>query len=411
MRKRFLHHTANIIEATCTILLTRTTLLMGALLMGALALDIALAKPSYSQITDPADPRQAKLEKLRQVIDQLKTELDSVKDSRGELLKDLEKSESKIGELNKKTKQLEEEIDNNQTKLMDLQRNKERLTTVKKQQQRQVTEQVNTAYRLGQQSHLKLLLNQRDAALVARNLKYFDYVVAARAEHIAAATATIQQLNTLKPRITYEQQNLKRNSKSLRQQQQAMKSEQQERKRTLQKLEATIANKDQQLKNREKDQKRLQHLIERVVRVAGDIEAPVNAKEITQLKGRLPWPTAGKIRHKYNSQRVAGKIRWQGLVIDAPADSPVKAIHHGRIVFSDYLRGHGLLIIVDHGHGMLSLYAHNKALYKTLGEWVNSGEILAAVGNSGGQSRAGLYFELRKNGAPTNPHRWLKRSA
>ncbi|BCD97873.1 murein hydrolase activator EnvC family protein [Marinagarivorans cellulosilyticus] len=374
-----------------------------------LAITLAVITPSL--LAQDKDPRQAKLDELRAVINQLKGELDGVKDERDDLLKNLEKSESKIGELNKKAKELEQKIDNNQVQLLDLRREKEALASVKKQQQRQVTEQVNTAYRLGQQSHLKLLLNQRDAALVARNLKYFDYIAAARAEQIAAANHTIERLSRIEPEMAAEQTKLARNSKSLREQQQALKAQFKERKQTLKKLEQTIATKDQQLKASEKDQKRLQNLIERVVRVAGDIDAPVNTQKITSLKGQLPWPTKGPVRHSYNSQRVSGKVRWQGMLIGAPADSPVKAVHHGRVVFADYLRGHGLLVIVDHGHGMLSLYAHNKTLYKTLGEWVNAGEIIAAVGNSGGQAQAGLYFELRKNGTPTNPHHWLKKSA
>lgn len=376
------------------------TFALGALLAGS------LAHEAYAN-----DPRQAKLDELRKVINQLKQELDSVKDNRDGLLKDLEKSESKIGELNKKAKELESQINNNQAKLKNLHREKEALASAKKSHQRQVGEQVNIAYRLGQQSHIKLLLNQRDAALVARNLKYFDYIAAARAEQIASANHTLERLNQIEPDIQAEQTALARNSKSLREQQQALKKQQAERKQTLKKLEAAIANKDEQLKASEKDQKRLQNLIERVVRVAGDLEAPVKAQDINRLKGRLPWPTNGDVRHSFNSRRFSDKVRWQGMVIDAPSDSPVKAVHHGRVVFSDYLRGHGLLIIVDHGHGMLSLYAHNKALYKTLGEWVNTGEIIAAVGNSGGQTQSGLYFELRHNGQPTNPHRWLKKSA
>ncbi|WP_394201688.1 murein hydrolase activator EnvC family protein [Marinagarivorans algicola] len=360
---------------------------------------------------DDIDPRETKLNELRQTIEQLKSELDGVKGNRDALLKALEESESKIGQLNKKAKELEAKIDNNQAQLLELKREKEALASVKKQQQRQVAEQVNTAYRLGQQSHLKLILNQRDASLVARNLKYFDYVAAARAEQIAAANHTLERIEKIEPEIAAEQRNLVSNSTSLRAQQKALRAQYKERQSTLKKLQATIITKDQQLKASEKNQKRLQHLIERVVRVSGDLENPVKAQNINNLKGRLPWPTKGPIRHSYNSQRISGKVRWQGMVIGAPSDSPVKAIHHGRVVFSDYLRGHGLLVIVDHGHSMLSLYAHNKTLYKALGEWVNAGEVIAAVGNTGGQTQAGLYFELRYKGNPTNPHRWLKKSA
>lgn len=148
---------------------------------------VALALATAPLQAQDTDPREAKLDALRSAISQLKQELDGVKDNRDTLLKDLEKSEKKIGTLNKKAKDLEGKIDNNQTQLLEFKAEKEVLVSVKKQQQRQVSEQVNTAYRLGQQSHIKLLLNQRDASLVARNLKYFDYIAAARAEQITAA--------------------------------------------------------------------------------------------------------------------------------------------------------------------------------------------------------------------------------
>jgi septal ring factor EnvC (AmiA/AmiB activator) len=345
------------------------------------------------------------------MIKQLKVELDTVKDSRDELLKNLETSESKIGELNKKAQEIEKQIENSQSQLIDLRGEKEALASAKKQLQRQVSEHLNSAYRLGQQSHVKLLLNQRDPALIARNLKYFDYLAAARAEQISAANHTIERISRIEPEMASEQAKLSRNSQSLREQQQALKRQFEERQLTLKKLEQTIATKDQELKASEQDQQRLQNLIERVVRIAGDINVEVNTQNIKSLKGRLPWPTNGPIRHSYNSQRVAGKIRWHGILIGAPTDSPVKAIHHGQVVFAEYLRGHGLLVIIDHGHGVLSLYAHNKSLYKTLGEWVNAGEIIANVGNTGGQTESGLYFEIRQNGEPTNPQSWLKKSA
>ncbi|MDZ7924250.1 MAG: peptidoglycan DD-metalloendopeptidase family protein [Marinagarivorans sp.] len=371
----------------------------------------ALMVASFASWAQDTDTRTAKLDELKAAIEELKNQLNSVKGNRSTVQKDLENSESKIGELNKKTKELEQQIKNNQTQLNQLQRDKEALTSVKKQQQRQVAEHVNTAYRLGQQSHLKMLLNQRDASLMTRHLKYFDYVVAARATQITNANQTLAELNRLEPAIQKEQATLARNNNSLREQQQALNAQQQERQRTLTKLNATIASADQKLKQQEKDKLRLQNLIERVVKVSGNLEAPVKSHNITLLKGQLPWPTSGRISHSFGSQLISGKMTWQGIMIDAPSDAPVKAIHHGRIVFSDYLRGHGLLIIIDHGQGMLSLYAHNKSLFKTLGEWVNAGEVIAGVGNSGGQSQTGLYFELRQNGQPTNPQSWLRKQA
>ena len=290
-----------------------------------------------------------------------------------------------------------------------MQQQQQTLATHKRQHQQVIAQQLISSYRLGQQSQLKLLLKQQDSRLLSRHIKYFDYLSKARASQIAKANSTLAQLATITPQIEQERLQLQRTAKNLRQQQRALRSEQAQREQTLKDLEAAISSKDQQLKASEQDRQRLQQLIARVVRVAGDIEAPVNSQAITQLKGQLPWPAQGKIAHHFNSQRVADKVRWQGLLIAAASDSPVTAIHHGQVVFADYLRGHGLLIIVDHGLGILSLYAHNKTLLKTLGEWVNTGEQIASVGASGGLPKAGLYFEMRHNGNPTNPHHWLKK--
>ena len=134
------------------------------------------------------------------------------------------------------------------------------------------------------------------------------------------------------------------------------------------------------------------------------------ALSFVAMKGKLPWPTRGKLAKRYGASRVANKIKWNGWLINTDLGSPVTAVHHGRVVFSDYLRGHGLLVVIDHGNAYLSLYAHNSELYKELGEWVNQGDLIAAVGDSGGLQDHALYFELRHKGNPVNPRSWLRRS-
>ncbi|MDC3332982.1 peptidoglycan DD-metalloendopeptidase family protein, partial [bacterium] len=124
----------------------------------------------------------------------------------------------------------------------------------------------------------------------------------------------------------------------------------------------------------------------------------------------MPWPTAGKLANSFGSKRNGTTLRWQGVNINARQGSDVKAIHYGRVVFADWFRGSGLLVIIDHGDGYMSLYGHNQSLLKSPGEWVIPGESIATVGNSGGQKSAGLYFEIRKNGKPTDPKRWCKRT-
>ena len=173
----------------------------------------------------------------------------------------------------------------------------------------------------------------------------------------------------------------------------------------------TIADTDAKLKSADEDRHHLEKLLQEVVRITGKMQMPASNHPFNKLKGQLPWPTSGKVLHNFGSQRVANKVRWQGVLISAPEGNPVFAVHQGRVVFADYLRGQGLLLIIDHGSGFMSLYAHNQSLFKNLGDWVNAGEQVASVGQSGGQSNSALYFELRYKGEPTDPRPWLKKAA
>src|SRR5690606_973826 len=139
---------------------------------------------------------------------------------------------------------------------------------------------------------------------------------------------------------------------------------------------------------------------------------PVAADEpFPKLKGKLPWPVQGRLTGDYGEPRDGGPLKWNGVLVEAERGTPVRAIYHGRVVFAEWLAGLGLLLIVDHGDGFMSLYGHNDALLKEAGDWVAPGEPIAQVGDSGGQARVGLYFEIRRDGEPVNPHQWIAGSA
>ena len=133
---------------------------------------------------------------------------------------------------------------------------------------------------------------------------------------------------------------------------------------------------------------------------------PEDAEPFGAMQGKLYLPVTGRISHRFGNRRNQGKLRWDGVFIDADEGVPVHAVHYGRVVFSDWLRGFGLLVIINHGEGYMSLYGHNQALYRQTGEWVHAGEVIATVGDTGGQSRTGLYFEIRIAGEPSDPQKW-----
>ncbi|MFO1369737.1 MAG: peptidoglycan DD-metalloendopeptidase family protein [Marinagarivorans sp.] len=411
---------------------------------------------------EAANP-ETKLSELKNTIEQLKKELISVKSNRESLSSELEASEKKISELNKKIEDLKAQLQNQQSSLNQLRGEREGLASAKKQQEAQVAQHLNAAYRLGNQSAIKLLLNQENPADLSRNLKYFEYLIAARNRQIQQFAGTIKRLNELEPAITAQSEQLELNKQGVESQRQALNELIDERKRTLAKLNATIDDKDQALKAYEQDRKGLQDVMARIAQAEekarqkaaartaekgelaqsdavgdknprpsvadkDDEQTPIPVKSgkavssaqtdsaplrgnLVQLKGELPWPTTGRLVNDFGTSRVAGKVNWEGIYIQGTMGAPVKAIARGKVVFADYLKGHGLLIIIDHGQGYLSLYAHNQSLMKKIGEPVEAGSVIASLGNTGGQADAGLYFELRHNGQPTNPKPWFKKSA
>lgn len=381
----------------------------GRSLCATLLLGLVCMNVSAQTMTE--EERQARLKELRATIEQLKDELNKVKSNRQELMSDLQSSETKIGELSRKVQELRKQLDEKQSHLKQLSSEKEELLAAKKQQQGSVARHLDAAYRLGQQSSLKMLLNQEDPSLLTRNLHYYRYFTKAQAEQVGRYTGTIVRIEELEPAIAAEADAIARSHSELRSKRDRLQTSQQERKRTLAKLERTIADTDAKLKSADEDRHHLEKLLREVARITGDMQLPASNQPFSKLKGQLPWPTSGKVLHTFGSPRVANKVRWQGVLIGAPEGHPVHAVHQGRVVFADYLRGQGLLLIIDHGSGFMSLYAHNQSLFKNLGDWVNAGEQVASVGLSGGQRSAALYFELRYKGAPTDPRPWLKKAA
>lgn len=349
---------------------------------------------------------QEKLRDLQKNIERLQKELNKVKGNRSQLLLDLENNETDIGELLEKIDRIKQELNSEEQALRELKQERELLAEEQSSQKKQIAQQVRAAYQLGGQSNLKLLLNQNQPDTVSRLLKYHDYFLDAHSQKISAYVDNINQLNEIEPRIVHNTESLQNSREQLQTRYQQLKSKQSERQKMLRQLNATISGKDQELQSLSLDRQHIEQLMDEIVATVGNQKAFNGNAPFAELRGKLPWPASGNIAHGFGSDRIPGKMKWSGVVIRATEGVPVKAIHHGRVVFADYLRGHGLLIIVDHGDGYMSLYAHNQNLKKTVGSWVEAGEIIASVGSSGGQSEAGLYFEIRQDGQPTNPNSW-----
>ncbi|WP_049631166.1 murein hydrolase activator EnvC [Cellvibrio sp. pealriver] len=362
---------------------------------------------------------KAEMAKLQKEIEALQKELKEVQGTRSTLQKDLEKSEKQINELQKKANDINKQLKEQNNELNQLKNERSQLEQARQQQQAQIAEQMRAAHKLGEQSEVKVLLNQESPDQVSRIMKYHSYFMEAHNQKMRTYLDTITRIDALTPEIEKKTLELGAMQTELDAQRAQLKNVHQTRQQALAKVNSELKNKNQELKQLSEDRRRLQALLERVTsRVAttgainspGYVPLPKGGEKFSLRKGRLPWPTQGSMTHRFGSPRIAGQMNWNGAYIAAPMGNSVVAVHHGRVVFADYFGGHGLLVIVDHGEGFLSLYAHNQSLLKKAGEPVSAGEAIAHVGNSGGQAGTGLYFEIRHNGKPIDPGNWLARS-
>ena len=373
------------------------------LIIAALSLD-ANAENAPNDI-DPAELMR-QIQALQQEIKGYKDDLKATEDEAGELETDLETNEKQQNELLRKIRKIEEDLETSRIELRGLQRREAELAVSRDEQGRYLTQQIRAAYSLGNQEYVKVLLNQQDPNEVARMLAYYDYLNAARAEHIGRYRATLAELAKVTRGIEEQSLTLVDLRSDLEAEHQLLLEYRVNRAATLARLQESIAETGTAIARRTRDREELEALLTRLSDGFGGLgatDAPFGT-----LRGALPMPVTGEVVNRFGSQRNSGQLRWNGIFIAADAGQPVRAIHYGRVVFSDWLRGFGLLLIISHGEGYMSLYGHNEVLLRETGEWVTAGEAVAAVGRTGAADRDGLYFEIRSAGKPTDPQTWCR---
>lgn len=266
--------------------------------------------------------------------------------------------------------------------------------------------ELKVAYLNGRDERLKLLLNQQDPAMLGRMLAYYGYFGQARAERINAIRDHVAHLELLAERIVAETKRLDGIEAARAAEVQRLAEARNRRSQTLASLQSQIKSRGDELARLERDAKTLERLVEQLRRAMEDF--PVLAQQpFERVKGKLPWPAKGKLLARFGQLRAGGPLKWQGLLIDTQRGAQVRAPFHGRVVYADWLPGMGLLLVLDHGNGYMSLYGHNEQLFKAVGDRVAPGDVMAAAGDSGGNSNAGLYMEIRKGGQPQDPLLWL----
>ena len=371
------------------------------LLVVALLINVASAD-------ETAEDKAKRLDRLRSDIQQLRTTLSNDYGQKSKLENDLRSAELNIAKHSRALKKLAGQLAQKRGRLRELKQDKLIQRRQLDEQQRALTQQIRASYAMGRQGYLKILLSNEDPARIGRTLTYYQYFNQARAQRIKNIGTGITRLENLETTIGSETRQLEQLVDEQQQAQQQREQEYSHRRQILVKLDGEIGSKEQRLNQLLQDKERLVRLLEQLRKALSDIPPDIgDLQPFSKLLGKLSLPTRGRISHHFGARRNTGKLRWQGITIDAGEGEEVRAIYHGRVAFADWLRNFGMLIIIDHGDGYMSLYAHNQALYRDVGEWVDRGDVIATTGNSGGQDQSGLYFEIRHNGTPADPSRWI----
>ena len=435
----------------------------------ALAL-ICLLNPAFAD--DERAQTQKQIDAARQDVVELQKALGDLQKEKAGVQKDLRGTETEMGKLEKQVEVLQKELKKTEVELQRLDQEKKKLQSARVEQQRLIAIQARAAYQSGRQEYLKLLLNQQHPEKFARTLTYYDYMSQARLAQLQAFNETLRQLAGVEKDIDLQQAQLLVQKSSLEDQREELDKVRQERQQALAKLNNDYKARDQKLQARQQDQAQLATVLktieETLARQAREAEearqkALIAAREAEEkrqreaeavaknnsrnndrdtsktdsedaprritkapgamvssagasyggafvgAKGKLPWPVDGRLLARFGEARGDdARSTWDGVMISASAGSQVHAVHGGRVVFADWLRGAGLLVILDHGNGYLSLYGHNQSLLKEAGDIVKAGEAISTVGNSGGQDTPALYFAIRQQGRPSDPAQWCR---
>lgn len=359
----------------------------------------------------PANKDNDQLRALRSRLKTLQEELESTREERDQSKTALRDVERRIGQQHRRLKELESEHAALDRQLASLRNDQTKQRQAIRGQVRALGREARTAYVLGQQEYLKLLLNQEDPARVSRALTYHRYLQQARVERISAARTTLDKLLELDSQVSQRQEQLKALRDRQREERGQLESARQQRSAILAKVERRLADQTQELQRLKEDEQRLSQVVKRVRRFIEDV--PISPPEgvngrFAENRGKLSLPVQGSLIARYGNPKNIGDLRWRGVFLATPEGREVRSVFRGRVAYADWLRGFGLLLILEHGDGYMTLYGHNQTLYKEVGDWVEAGQLIAATGATGGPPQPGLYFEIRHNGETRDPLQWCR---
>lgn len=396
-----------------------------------------------SQVIADVSQKSKELDEVQSDIRAVEQNMERIQREKDTLTTQLSDIERKYGETVALLKELQEQIDQRRQSLSKTQLNIQNYQDEIRKHNKELAGQIKAAYAMGRKEKLKLMLNQQDPALSSRMMVYYNYLNKARLKKLADIDEALQHLSQLDKQKLEETELLEQKLEQKEAEQIALVEVRKQRGEVLIQLGQDFSSNEQQLNNLKESENELMALIDSLQGKRtdefslGDDRAESSKSEedllalskdalndkdeaakihtdfsklkgdFSSLKGQLPWPVEGRLARKFGSRRSEGL--WDGVLIEAREGVEIRAVTKGEVVYAEWLRGYGLLTIIDHGKGYMSLYAFNQSLYKHVGEWVEAGEIIASVGQSGGRSQPGLYFGIRKQGRPVDPLEWCRK--
>ena len=367
-----------------------------------------LSLPAAAQEDDRglAKVKERELEDVREKISDLKRSMDKRAADRDRITGDLQKAEVQISEKRVRLKELERQKQFSERRKAELEDKLQVRQAELDEESGQLAAQVRAAYTSGSQERIKLLLNQQDPATAGRMMVYYQFLSDYRGDNIEKVKGIIDELATLHQKAADEDNRLAGLARAKYAELVELNKGQERRQELLVALKSKMQQEGNEIEHLAAEEKDLARLIAELTSILSDY--PIRSEEpFSALKGQLTWPIAGRLLHDFGQPRASGHLKWNGVVLAAPRGREVRAVYHGRVVFADWLAGMGLLVIVDHGEGFMTLYGYNETTLKSAGEWVAPGDVIATVGNSGGQQQASLYFEIRQGTRPINPRTWI----
>ncbi|GAB4349733.1 MAG: murein hydrolase activator EnvC [Immundisolibacter sp.] len=395
---------------------------------------VLLCGAAPSARADEAAQAKSRLERLTQELSQAVQTLRNQLFERDNLRERLAQADRQVAQVNARLRQTQAEVAAVEQRLDELRAQQKAAQADIDRRRRALARSLALAARGGSADRLKLLLKQQDPTTLARQLRYQRYLAQAQTERLKILQAQLDSFAERAQQITIDAETLAQRQQELEQQQQRLAALRAQRKALLARAEKEVNRGEQRVRALEQDRRELNALLRDIARraarerereqqrqrehsvkkpaeatalgplVSAEPTPSVSGRRFSALRRRLPWPISGHLKARFGTPRASGRTRWDGVVIDAKPGAPVRSIHAGKVVYADVLGGYGLLVIVDHGEGYMSLYGYNDAVLKRPGQRVRGGEAIATVGDRGDAS--GVYFEIRHRGKPVNPAAW-----